>query len=274
MSAQMLKELSDAAKYDKLVDMAQKERVELMGIEQVLPAVPEGPEEVITSEKSRLLTDLVKSNLKEIVIGPSLINTITDYLKSNEDLINFNKFFPTFKRIVGIKKIRSLDRFTKDWELFKSQNLGVELATPLQLVESKTVDDKSKMIKSLNTEPIESIEEKFRKSLELHYKKPFIEIDSFEYPLMTLKSGKISLTKTDIINRKPDEISLIKIRGGATQKKTTDIKIKTILYYNNPTLFDNTPKLGIDILKKVDWEGPIEIGSGISKKKSIHIHFP
>lgn len=272
MSTQVMKELSDAARYDILVDTAQKEIPKKRNIEPKRPDVEE-----ITDDLD-IQSNLAKTNLKEITNNaPALVNNIEQYLRNNEYLTDFNKYFVTFKKVIGAKKYRSLDKFNNDWYAFLSQKLG----TTLELPKETQIVSETQLPPITTPSDYENLSDKildayFRKALLKKYGKiP----DNFKYRTTKGKESEV-IDLEDV-----DGIFRFKARGGFKRGDIVpqnNIKIKFIWY--------NTPETEKLILGSPKWKGSTESGEGVrmttgsgikavgnlmhSKKKLVHIHFP
>ena len=89
--------------------------------------LPTKQEEIVNFEDpERLQSNIARGILKDITTGPGLINEIIKYLSDKDDLTMFDKYGSIFKKAVN-RKLKSLDEFTKEWQLFLSQNIGSQL---------------------------------------------------------------------------------------------------------------------------------------------------
>lgn len=263
MSSQVLKELSEGAKYDNYIKTAFKD---------VKTKSPKRPEEEIDEEigNERLQITLTKNNLKQIISGTSLINNIVNYLIEINNLIDFNKYFNIFKNTIQ-SKIKTLNKFKEDWILFQSQELGEQLTTqPIIIDTKKVLPIYPSNLEYYNNMSTLEIDNHFRKLLEESTGLPINEINTFRYPTTKIENNKPKLSQPIEIKENNEGIIEFKIpaqtKGINKEAKINNIKIRTILYIAEPNIsFHNLV---------VDWKPSIE-GSGLFKKKKlVRIIFP
>ena len=263
----MIKELEDAAKYERYINTAfhnsAKEKIPI-------------PQEEISREVDdlRLQVNLAKNNLKEITNNsPALINAIVEELKIEEgDLTEFNKYFTTFKKVISNKKLKDLKQFRDDWALFKDQDLGFALTKKFEIpvmVESKDIKGWKKynkeMLQKTSTEELDNL---FREAVEFNEKK---SIDDVEYIKYKTSQNNLSkpyklINKDTIITFDPPLTGSPKM---SKEEKDNNVKIRYILHTAEP--LSSTRNL------KIQWIGDKDkgkaIGSGILKKRLTNTRY-
>jgi hypothetical protein len=269
-----MQEMSDASKYDALLVKAQQEN------KSILPRRPDTEETINTEDDMRLQINLANNYLKEIVSSssPALINVISEYLKENDYLIYFNKYFNTFKKVLN-SKIRSIDSFKRDWDLFYSQQLGSELQSkpPITITESSLFQIVPKNVVELNNASNETIDALFKQALEKSEGKSLDQISVFSYPTTKRdpKTKQVILSQPIKIVNKEGIIAFktsTPTKGTTPMEKINNIKIKTILFIDKPDIDVK------NLNDSVNWKSSTIItskiqGTGFLKKKSIHMMY-
>lgn len=222
---QALKELSDAAAYERLLGDAYKK----VSLKEVIPLKQQ--EEFNFEDDLKLQQNLTKNNLNTLFQNqPALVNQIIQYIIDTDgDLVEFNKYFNTFKTSIAGIRIRSIEDFQKVWNQFKSQRLGIELAiTPEVIFQPNTLT-----IPELERKTNEELDNLFKQALVNAEKKPLSEIKNFRY------QTKTSLSK--LINIKPMTDGTLTLDPIPTESNAkTDLqrintaKIRYIYKANNP----------------------------------------
>lgn len=252
-----LEELKNAADYEKYIN------IQFMNLpkEETLP-IPQ--DEVITPSNApmRLQINLTKANLKEIISSPGLINNIVEELKKNEiDLIDFNKYFPIFKRTL-VGKIKTSDQFMKDWNLFKTQKLGEQL-TPIALV-TTLPSSKNALIDKLNKMSTEELDAEFRKAVERTTREPFNEVNEVIYK----GKGKGKIAQRIELYNKDTITSFTPAPLRFTDKKDVINQNEKKVVYIARSIDPN-----IDLTGMGKWTGStssnVETGFGLPLKKNI-----
>lgn len=188
----MLSELKAGSDYESLL------RQEFKRVSQK-EMIPKQQEEMFNIEDNlRLQQNLTKGNLSSIITGaPALVNTIIqEIINTDGDLIQFNKYFSTFRNALGPIKIRSLDDFNKLWTQFKTQQLGQQLVPTPEVIISTSLENVSDLEK-MSTEDIDTL---FRQAIEKKTGKNVSEINSIQYPLANgTLSNSLTLVKDGTI---------------------------------------------------------------------------
>lgn len=248
-----IKELQAGANYEKFLE------TEFAMIPKKKSILLPQEEQVNRTDTLRLQVNITKNNLKELDIGPGLITQIVEDLKLVEgDLLEFNKYFPTFKSATSNNKIKSLADFRTEWSLFKDQQIGRELQ-PYNTINTITPEVKYTRteLENLNSEELDKL---FKLYLTLEYKRPIDEIREFRY-----KTVKNELSApVEIINK----YSIITFgkgsRRGDTPKGYNELKIKYIYQRMYPSF---NPVRSKD-LTNLEWKGPQLLqGEGFKKKR-------
>mgnify|MGYP000585461469 CR=1 FL=1 len=227
---QLIKELQDAKKYEDLLNSDYRK----LSLKEV---IPRQQEEVITFEKdSELQQNLTRNNLKSVFRNsPGLINEIVQYITNVDgDLINFNKYFNTFKNAISGIKINNITEFENVWQQFKIQQLGQQLnPTPPTTVIFGTND-----IKQLEKMTTEEIDDLFRAYVEKATGKNIEEVESIQYPLLNGKLSSslklINKEKGNIIKFSPEPKDTT-IKGDVLAREN-NAKIRYIYKVSNPDL--------------------------------------
>lgn len=244
-----IKELQAGANYEKFLET---EFALIPKKKSILLPQPETVER--STDTLRLQTNIAKNNLKELGIGPGLVNEIIEELKLvSGDLSEFNKYFPTFKKSTSSMSIKNIKDFKDDWDLFKNQRIGIEIqqiTTPASLT---LLQERKYTIEELQSMSTQDIDQLFRTYLMTEKKTTIDNIDTFKY----MKSGNQMSGEMKLYNKG----TIITLTGTGIKKGDTPaifnpIKIKYIYTQMYP---DSKP------LKKVDWEGPkiVTTGEGI-----------
>lgn len=232
----MEKELAAGATYDQLLVESYKNLNKTF--------VPKQQQDIALDDTTlQLQKNLTRNNLRMVGFSDGLINQIVQLIIDKDgDLINFNKYFNTFKSAVQGIKISNIDDFTKVWNQFKSQNLGTELRQ-----EPDITVNTNNSITDMENMSSEELDKLFRAALEFKEGKKIDKITSIQYHLT---SGELS-QKLTLIN-KESIISFIPMpRDNYTKEllvRINNVKIRYIYSAFNPS--SNMKNL------RVKWNGP------------------
>lgn len=247
-----VKELQDGSTYEKFLE------TEFALIPKKKSILPQQEEQINRTDILRLQVNLTKNNLKELGIGPGLITQIVEDLKLVEgDLLEFNKYFPTFKSATSNNKIKSLTDFRTEWSLFKDQRIGKEIqqiTSPLNITLPIQKGYTENELEQLTSEELDKL---FRLHIMEDYRTTVDEIRTIKYV-----TSKGTLSKDDIILYNKDSIITFSSKGtsrGDLPINYNNIKIRYIYKKLHPT---SKP------LKDVKWTGPQLLqGEGFKKKR-------
>lgn len=204
--------------------------------------LPIKQEEIVNFEDpERLQSNIARSILKDITTGPGLINEIIKYLSDKDDLTMFDKYGSIFKKAVN-RKLKSLDEFMKEWQLFLGQNIGRELISDKITNIYPTVDNTQYTQSELSEMTSNKIDTLFRQYLSKTENKSIDEIRKFTY--MTKKGTE---STQDIVLLNKDGIIKFKIASQNPERSINHIKIR----YIYSKLYPEAP-----VLEKVSWTGP------------------
>lgn len=266
-------ELEDGAEYEKYIETAFKK----VSKKETIPATQI---DIIDTSSDRLQNNITKSNLKEIITGgPALIGQIADEIRSVDgDFIEFNKYFPTFKKALPYK-IKNIEQFRSDWTLFKEQQLGRNLS-PNTIYETPINEEDITDLENMSNE---DLDKKFREVLVVREKKT---VDNIQFIRYNTSKGALSkplelINKDGIISFKPIPMDSSITGKGNEIIRINNAKIRYIYGVTNP--YANTTTL------KVRWNGSgsgskgkevvaAAVGSGLDqllslKKKSVHFRY-
>ena len=208
--------------------------------------LPTKQEEIVNFEDpERLQSNIARGILKDITTGPGLINEIIKYLSDNDELTMFDKYGSIFKKAVN-RKLKNLDEFMKEWQLFLSQNIGSQLIGKVTTNIYTDMDNtryKKTQLEKMTTEKIDSL---FRQYVTRVQNKPIDDIEGIKY---TTSGGAQSgthriLNKEGIIQFGKNTRVL---KGSTPEKTYNEVKIRYIYQY----LYPESPSL-----KDLSWTGP------------------
>lgn len=269
MTSKQLSELKAGATYEDLLNKAYKsislkeiipqQQEQLTELQTVIDTKTGQPKIVINP--LQIQKNITKSNLNTFIKGkPALINEIIEYIISEDgDLVEFNKYFQTFKRAISGIRLTNLDEFKAIWTQFKLQQLGKELTPSPQITISPLIANITELQKMSSSE----LDQLFRETILKKEGKSIDEVNTITYRLIRGISTPLTLlNKTGIIEFK-EPLKDSNVKGKMAQ--INNAKIKYIYGWNNPNV--NMKDL------KIKWTGPtsettISSGSGLQSNPS------
>jgi hypothetical protein len=237
---QAFQELSNAAAYERLLNDAYKK----VSLKETVPVKQQ--EAFDFEEQLNLQQNLTKNNLKQLFPNQEgLINQIIQYIiETDGDLVEFNKYFPTFKLAVAGIRIKSFEDFQNIWNQFKSQRLGAELAiTPEIKISSNILS-----LNDLETMPSKDLDDLFRQSLIKTEKKSLDLIKSFRYITFTNQLSKETplKEKEGLLWFDPPDVK--ETKGFSEKVKVNTAKVRYIYKTMNPQ---------VSMRIAIQWKGPV-----------------
>lgn len=249
-----LKELKASALYERQVEDAFRQAQ----LKEVIPTKQEellkisGTQELEPLQLQRNITKQLLESLSP-PLGIGLINQIIEYIIQDEgNLINFNKFFPSFRTAIKGISFNDIETFKRIYQQFRGQQIGQKLQQQQVSVRLPTMS-----IQELNKLPRKELNELFKQSLLNATGKKLADIKTITY----IKPNGDESDPIELQNINSDDIKL-KIKGRANYN---NIKIRYIFHEQNPEL-SMAGDLG------VKWTGPTTTGKGLVLEESTPLH--